>query len=454
MRRILSMNIVFFAISFFVYGQNNEVSGEPILNPLYNEYVSANDDVSAAEDDQADPVRTEGASATLLTGRRESRRYFELGILNVNLGLLGLDIDNMINGGFFDFNGFDPAKINYFSADIGIFTNPLYFKFSVKDSFDLDFFTGADFRVNFDLPSKTIDTLTSLMDIVNTPPPGFTPSKVPTQDDLDGYISKLNAYMGTVQNIDGGVSASASMFAEMGMGVSKTLLNDRLYVRVAPSLFFTLLYMEQSAANLKGYKSANGNEYGLQGEGSIKLYSAWDLDRDVNPFASPGVDFTLEACYALLPILDTGLSVSRIPIIPSTLTHGKSVDVSEVTMYLKVPSSPEDLVGLIENPNSAVNINIPEAKDLLKDSDDEEKRVWRPTRFDLYALVKPFRSPLLVIRPNVGVTINSVVAPTLLNWAVDVQFNAPKIFSVFAGTGLTEGTWIQRAGIILDFRVF
>jgi hypothetical protein len=387
----------------------------------------------------------DGASATLHTGKRESRRYFEFGILNINFALLGLDVGRMLKGELFDFTGFNPAKINDFSVDIGIFTNPVYFKVFVKDAFYLDFFTSADFNVNFDLPSKTIDTLMNLIDMVNTPPPG-------AENDIDKYKEYLNNYMKRLKTIDSGMGASASMFAEMGLGVSKTFFNNRLYIRTAPSLFFTLLYMEQSTANLKSY--SNNNEYGLQGDGVMKLYSAWDLGMDVNPFASPGVDLTLEACYALLPVLDTGISVSHIPIIPSTLNHSKSIDVSGVTMNVKVPSRPEDIAELIQNPNSVISINILDPEYLMKNSDDENKMVMRPTRFDLYVLVKPFKSPLLIVRPDAGLTVNSVIAPVLFNWALDVQFNAPAIFSVFAGTGLTENVWMQRAGIMLDFHAF
>ena len=310
-----------------MYGQDNDYnnSGGIERNSLYNEYISADEEAGAVEDDHGVPeddhdvpeddhdaqAQPDKAGATLRTSKRESRRHFEFGILNINLALLGLDVGNMVKGEFFDFSGFDPAKINDFSADVSIFTNPVYFKVSVKDSFELDFFTAADFRVNFDLPSKTIDTLTGLMDMANTPPPGFDLSNgIPTEEDLNKYKEQLKNYMETLQDIDAGMSANAGMFAEMGLGVSKTFLNDRLYVRAAPSLFFTLMYMEQSTANLKS--NSKENEYGLQGDGVIKLYSAWDLDRDVNPFASPGVDLTLEACYALLPVLDAGISASHI----------------------------------------------------------------------------------------------------------------------------------------------
>jgi hypothetical protein len=452
MKKILTICAIFWGVVFYIHGQDS--SGGTSENPLYNGYITNNDKNAnaAGNSTSARADEKESGKAALSTGSRESRRYFELGILNLSLGLLGLDIGNMMNGAIFEFNGFDPAKTNGFFADIDIFTNPLYLKFSVKDTFDLDFFTGADFKMNFEIPGKTMDALADLMDMVNTPPPGYDTSQGVTQENFDVYGKRLDAYMDTLKDIDADMSASASMFAEMGMGISRTILDDRFYIRAAPSLFFTLLYMEQNTVKLKGYK--NGKEYGLQGNGSMKLYSAWDLNGDVNPFASPGVDLTLEACYALLPILDTGVSVSHIPIIPSTLNHSKSIDVSGITMNVKPPSTPEDLAKIIENPNSAVNINIPDPDDLLQDSDDENRRVVRPTRFDFYALVKPFKSPILVVRPNLGLTINSIIAPALFNWSLDVQFNAPVIFSAFVGSGLTENIWVQRAGIMLDFRAF
>jgi hypothetical protein len=425
--------------------------------PAETEDASATygDNTSAPEDDQPAPARagwTKSDRATLRSGKRESRRYFELGLLGLNLNFVGLSIENVLKGSFFDLNGFDPAKMDGFSADIGFFTNPVYLKISVRSVFDLDFFTRADANVNFDLPQKTLTSLTGIMDMANTTPPGFDSSTSPTPENLREYKGMLEEYMNGLQSIDAGMSASASMFMEMGMGISKTMLNDRLYVRAAPSLFFTLLYMKQNAVSLKSYSAEN--EYGLAGEGIMKLYSAWDLDRDINPFASPGLDLTLEACYALLPFLDTGLSVSHIPVMPSTLNHGKSIDASSITMTVKTPGTEDELLEVIRNPDSAVNINIPDTEDLLKDSDDENKKVTRPTRFDFFALLKPFKSPLLVVRPNVGFTMNSVIAPMLFNWGVDLQFNAPLIFSVFAGTGLTENIWAQRAGIMLDFRAF
>jgi hypothetical protein len=437
------------AIPFFIYAEDDS-KGAGRDSGLYEEQ---NDAAADKKSPSPRPGWIKSETATLRSGRRESRRYFELGILNLNAGLLGLDIDGVLSGSLFDFGGFDPTQVKEFSADMYLFTKPVYFRVSLKESFDLDFFTGADFSMAFDLPQKTVDSLAGIMDAVNTPPPSYTPGTPLTQNDLTDYNDRLKEYMDALQSIDADMSAGVSMFMELGMGVSKTLLNDRLYLRTAPSLFFALMYMEHSTAGLRGYSDTTNNKYGLQGEGGMTLYSAWDLAKDPNPFASPGFDITLEARYALFSFLDTGFSVSHIPVLPAKLNHGKSIDASDITMTVKAPADTQELGELLKNPDSAVNINVP-SDNLLRDSKNENKTVIRPTSFDFYVLLKPFKSPLLVVRPKVGLTINSVVAPALVNWDLDFQFNAPRIFSVFAGTGLTENVWTQRAGVMLDFHAF
>jgi hypothetical protein len=91
---------------------------------------------------------------------------------------------------------------------------------------------------------------------------------------------------------------------------------------------------------------------------------------------------------------------------------------------------------------------------MLQDSESESEKVMRPVRFDFYTLYKPFKSPVLIVRPNIGATINSAAGDSLFNWGINVEYNAPVIFSAFIGTGLTEGLWANRLGISLDFRVF
>ncbi|MDR2803164.1 MAG: hypothetical protein LBB22_02605 [Treponema sp.] len=396
-------------VSSFLYSQNNVV-GEP---------VSGSGGNIEKPFELPDWITSEGA--VLSTGNRESRQYFELGLLNLALYDSGL-ISKFTGNSELTFNPLDWTE---FSADLGLFLNPIYVKVQIQDIFVLDLFTGTDVNIKMNLPKKTIDTLKELSELADSESP---------PDDIEDFMGKL-------ANIDSGLSASVGAFIEIGVGGSKTLLNDRLWVRAAPSLFFTLLYMNQGSITLSGWYS--NTKFGLQGEGGMHLYSAWDLDSNsINPFSSPGIDLTLEALYALWPVLDTGVSISHIPLVPSTLNHRMSIDASGLTMAIDPLN------------NSGVEFEMPDFGDMITGSDNSSEMVLRPVRFDFYGLIKPFKNPILVIKPNIGFTLNTIFADAAFNWGLNVQFNAERIFSAFIGTGLTESVWANRIGIMLDFRAF
>jgi hypothetical protein len=374
---------------------------------------------------------------------------------------------------------------------------PVYVKIPIKDIFTLDLFTGADVIVNAGMPEKTIDTVKNIMGMkddiekmVNDLPDfsgsNLDPANIAKARDLptqtNALFNKLDSDIDGI-NIPNGIEASASVFAEAGIGGSKTLLNDRLWVRVAPSVFFTLMYMKQGKAGMVG-KAGGDGKYELTTNSNLSMYSAWNLDGgSVDPLASPGIDLTLEAAYALFPMLDIGVAVSHIPLAPSTLRYETSIDVEAKNLDVdmsalrslvnRAPTSEpsasnptsliewgnyakllQDELGNIKpdtsdfenlNPDDMFNVGEPASED-----------VKRPTRFDVYGIFKPFRTPILVVRPNAGATVNTVFAgdDALFNWGLSVQFNAPKIFSASIGTGVTEAVYSNRLGIALDFRAF
>jgi hypothetical protein len=262
----------------------------------------------------------------------------------------------------------------------------------------------------------------------------------------DETLSCLNnmdeAKPGMAVSGDSDMQVGLSQFWDIGVGGSKTLLDDRLWVRAAPSLFFTIMYMEQQNVNLEVGNMEN-NELGLRGvtDSTVHLYSAYDFfggDGGNNIFASPGLDLSLEARYALLPMLDVGLALSRVPVIPSKL--GYRTDIKADTM-------------VFDPDGSSVNFDtgiIAKNKPVTTKADNW---VMRPTRFEVYGIVKPFRTPRLLVRPNIGGSLNKASGNTF-NAGVDVQYNTPGIFSAFAGVGQTEGIWSNELGLTLDFNRF
>jgi hypothetical protein len=461
-KKLISVYLVFFCCSFFVHAQSEEAGGsdssdevtesQQAVADIAEDTASAEGEESEATDDETptlaegddeEPAEAEtaeedaesekkrkwdaffrGEGAALSTGKRESRRYFELGLLNLDFGLVGLDMSQLFSGSFLD-DSLDVEKMSSFTSDIRLFTNPVYVKFPIRNLFTMDVFTGAQMNVYFDLPQKTVDSLKRIMDLA---------------DNSDS--AALQDYIRTLDSIDAGMTAGAAAFIELGVGGSKTLLNDRLWVRAAPSLFFTLFYMQNENINFRGHSDTVNNIYGLIGSGEMDLYSAWDLDEDPNPFASPGFDLTLEARYALWSVLDVGLNVSHIPIAPSTLTHRTTINADQISMTVDASDYKNE-----------IDITIPEMDDLLTGSESEKKMVLRPVRFDFYTLYKPFKSPVLIVKPNIGATVNST-AGSLFNVGLNVEYNAPRIFSAYIGTGLNEGLWAHHIGIALDLRLF
>jgi hypothetical protein len=442
-KKLLLFVLLCSCFSLFAYGQDQ--AGESTVDS--GEAAGGVED-TASERRSSRAAFFSGEGAALSTGKRESRRYFELEIADFSLGLNGIGLGKFLDGSFLDFGDLNVDGMPGFKGGVRLFANPVKFRVSIGNTFNLDFFTGAQTDIFVNLPKKTTDSLSRLMEISNEKPPGYN-GGTPTSGEESKYENELDNYINSLTGVDATMSAGAGAFIELGMGGSKTLLNDRLWVRVAPSLFFTLLYMKNDEVRLTGYENKQNKKYGLRGEGEMTLYSAWDLSEEVNPFASPGVDLTLEACYALWSVLDAGISVSHIPIVPSTLRHSKSLDMSKITMTVD-----GDLKKVAQNPNKTVDFNVPELDSIFEDGQDDNKKVTRPVRFDFYTLYKPFKSPILVIRPNVGATLNTLAGTSMFNWGVNIQFNAPLIFSAFIGTGLTEGTWSNRAGIGLDFRAF
>jgi hypothetical protein len=432
MKKIISIFVINFCILPFLYGQENETvsDGERESSEILELSAEENSD-QEAEDTEAGskafrlPGWMTSKGADISTGRQESRNVFELGILGIAMDNVfsGFNLFGLVSGN--DSSELDVEKFDSLSVNLNVFTNPLSVRIPIKDIFILDVFTGLDIDITMDMPQKTIDTLKKIESLAKT------------QD-----ISDLQNFVETLEMNDG-MFAGAGAFLEIGVGGSKTLMNGRLWLRAAPSIYFTMIYIKHSGISLKGYNK--GSEYGLKGDGAMHLYSAWDLDSgDVNPFSSPGLDLTLEALYALWPVLDTGLSISHIPLVPSTLKHRMSVDVSGLDMYVDTT-----------DPSSLLKFNMPDFSSMITEGASENEQVLRPVRFDFYALVKPFKSPVLIIRPNLGATANIAISGTaLFNWGLKVQYNAPKIFSAFIGTGLTESVWAQRIGASFDFRIF
>lgn len=338
-------------------------------------------------------VSTEGAD--LSTGYRKDRS-FELIIPSVEFGMSNLSLSditglidvasggnssNGISGNGFLSNG-------AFAFDLGASINPFYLRIGIKSLLVLDMSVNSEFHLMLN-----------------------------TDKDFSDSMKKVASGGASSAQLSGKLDIGAYAWFDVTLGARKDFLKNKLRLRMAPSLYFPLLYMPQSAVSFSGTGSS------VVAEGSPKL---WYIDAAAS--LPVGLDASVEGRYALWPVLDIGAGIKNIPLAPATMKK---------TLSYKFEA------------------NIPAQKLEMTDIEGEETfKVLRPIRFELYEVVKPFKSNFLIVRNTNGVSINTVSDGPAVNWGLEVEVNPLPIFSATAGTKLFENVWNQHLALVLSLGVF
>ena len=274
-------------------------------------------------------------------------------------------------------------------------------------------------------------------------------------------IAKGNAGQ---KNSSGKISASGGIFTELGLkGSAKYEVKERtLYVGLKPAIYTPAVYIPSNTGityrlNTERKKDdGTGTEEGLflKTEGGINLYTPTSLER-IEPGRfiigpSSGFDLSLEGEYALFPFLDIGGGFSNIPLAPATLTN-------RMRLRLVDKNDPDKDFEFELSGVEGGDLKDPPELDFAKDYDTNVKKgVYRPFRFDVYALYRPLNSNLLVIRPNIGfsVNVNKGDEKGYFNAGLEARLNLINIFTLYIGSGYKEEVWRQKAGLGVNLRAF
>jgi hypothetical protein len=260
----------------------------------------------------------------------------------------------------------------------------------------------------------------------------------------------------------GSITVSGGIFTELGLrGSAKYEVAGRtLYVGVKPTIFTPAIYIPSSSGIY--YDLSTKNEEGddglfLRTRGELEIYTASSMER-VEPgrfiIGPSGFDLSLEGEYAFFPFLDVGASFTNIPIAAAALTNQmslKMVDKKHPEKDLEIGLSWNDLIGEEGNKPETPEIDFYETY-----KENAKKEVRRPFRFDVYGRYKPLQSELLVIKPNVGFTVNATAGDekAYFNAGLEVLFNWKNLFIAYIGSGYKEAIWRQRLGLGLNVRAF
>ncbi|MDR0721192.1 MAG: hypothetical protein LBF75_00155, partial [Treponema sp.] len=171
---------------------------------------------------------------------------------------------------------------------------------------------------------------------------------------------------------EGDVTVFGSIFADVAVDVHGQF--GKLRVGVVPALYIPLIYIPKSTIT---YGLDSEENLSAWVESDIRVYSPFSL-KDPDPSGAIqglGFDLSLQAEYALLPFLDLGGTLSHIPLGGAVLNHQMRIYSEEFVI---------DGSSLLQDPT----LDIPEFE-LQRKYTTGSYRVFRPLRFDVYALYRP-----------------------------------------------------------------
>jgi len=268
----------------------------------------------------------------------------------------------------------------------------------------------------------------------------------------------------------GKISASGGIFTEIGLkGSAKYIVKERtLSFGFKPAFFVPAVYIP-SSTGISYHLYTERPKYDdtgkiilddagkpvteeglfLDTKDGISIYTPTPFNHIEASrfFIGPnGFDLSLEGEYAFFPFLDIGGSLTNIPLSPATLSSEMILGLDSFSIELEG----EDIISRNTHDPPEFEFGDPVYRNNVK------LQVYRPLRFDLYARYKPFISELLVIRPNIGfsVNVNRGDEKWYFNAGLEAMLNLKDLFIFYLGSGYRETIWRQRAGFALNFRAF
>jgi hypothetical protein len=389
------------ALSLPLYAQGTEAASE--TDALQSESDILNEDGEAlAEDDTEEDFELAEARK-----RTWTRQHFDLGL---GIGKVAVGFDNGFTGVTkilkknveIDLGAIaDKISKNGANINFDLLLSPLYLNIKNREIkgglWDFGLSVAVDGDVNINFP-ESLFTLLS-----------------------EGNINK--------HSFNGMISASGGVFA--GIGISGSAKYDKLRVGFKPVFFAPLVYIPKSGIDFY----LDSEDYiSVRTSGGISVYSPFTE----NGAVKIGVDLTIEGEYNLFPFLDVGGSFSQIPFVPATLEKRMRMTMDEFEFEMEDPLTKD----------------IPSVPELgfTNVYDSEKIRALRPMRFDIYARYKPFETEFLVVKPNMGFSVNFAKKKGYFNAGAEAELNLKDLFKVHLGMGAQDAIWKHRLGFVLNLR--
>jgi hypothetical protein len=312
---------------------------------------------------------------------------------------------------------------------------------------DLDKFGDNDFgldllaRANFFMNVQTRGTYKIGVGIFSGVESSFFAG---VSQDLMEFLTRGNSGL---SSLSGSAAAGGSVFADIGLrGTAQ--INKWKFI-VSPAVFIPLFYMTKPDIS---YSLTNSDPFSGGITVKADLYSPFvsDVDYGVDEIIAPkGFDISADLSYGLFPFLDVGGTITHIPIVPAFMSQGASID-----KYYEVNHLGRPLVDLIEDDELGSLLSPEPSEDDFVSFSGADKAVFRPLRFDAYAVYKPFKMDWLHLnlKPSIGFSVLTVYDEVCFNVGLETEFKLINMFGLNWDFKYREQVWLNHLGLVLNFR--
>ncbi|MDR3334750.1 MAG: hypothetical protein LBT13_07685 [Treponema sp.] len=257
---------------------------------------------------------------------------------------------------------------------------------------------------------------------------------------------------GDMRQYTSDIALGGSVFADAGIQMSLKI--GKLHAGFSPAMYVPLLYLPKPLIRYQ-FDSIRDSMY-LDINADVNAYSPISIEQVMEGnlaistetimelLDARGFDFSLNAEYALVPMLDVGGVVTNIPLIPAVLTHQTHIDFH----YRYDPAE-----GIYDSLlNNSFEFDDVEFNDPVY-SDNASFRVFRPLRFDCYVLFKPLVTNRVIIKPNIGFSVLTIYDEACFNMGLEAQLRFGRILFFRIGTLYQEKIWRNQFNLGLNLRL-
>jgi hypothetical protein len=357
------------------------------------------------EDSPPDSTNSSGGSGHI------KNRIFELGFLNINLGLSS------------DLLGFADGHLSF----IDIFQETIVLDIdNFPDGFRI--ILGADIvpvYFNINLGSWGIGISTNLEAMGSL--------------DLSGKLLTFSKAIDNKSDMSGALFASAEVSAFFSI--------KKLKITIKPSVFYTIAYFKPDISYT--FDPDSGNIFKL--DYNIQIYTAFPAENaasilnDFSLLPTPGVDLSFGVEYALAKDFDVGLEFVNIPVIPAVLKN--------YMQYSRTIGGdlPIDLFGG----------GMDNLFSMFEEIDDEpiygtgNQETARPFRLFTWVNWRVLGTPFLTLTPMIGFSINQLYNEKFsMEFGVNARLSWSNMLNITAGINYIDRSWRNSVNFAFNLRLF